>query len=104
MEKKATIKGLLLVLLKIGTLGFGGGPGMVALLRQELVGKRDWISDEEFAAGVGMGQMVPGPFVPHYVQYIGYRLFGIRGAALAVITFLLPSLLLVLLISSTVCQ
>mgnify|MGYP001119334820 CR=1 FL=1 len=104
MEKNISLKQLLLVLLKIGTFGFGGGPGMLALLRRELVTKHRWITDDDMSVAVGVGQMLPGPFLPSYVEFICYKLYRIKGAILGVITFLFPSVLLVIVISYLYCR
>ncbi len=97
--KKVNLKELLWVLFKIGTFGFGGGIGMLALLRQELVNKRGWITDEDLTVGVGIGQMLPGPFVPNYVEFICYKLHRLKGAILGLVAFLLPSFTLVVIIT-----
>jgi len=104
VNRAVRLRDLLLVLLKVGTLGFGGGPAMLALLRRELVAKRGWITDDDLSVAVGIGQMLPGPFVPNYVEFISYRLFKIKGAILGVLTFLFPSFVLVFLISFFYCR
>ncbi len=104
MNHAARLRDLLLVFLKVGTLGFGGGPAMLALLRREVVEKRGWISDDELSVAVGMGQMLPGPFIPNYVEYIAYRLHRLKGAILGVAVFLAPSVLLVMVISFLYCR
>jgi len=93
------IKDLVLMFLKIGTIGFGGGPGMLALIRKYLVSEKKWISDDDLATAVALGQMIPGPFVPNYVEYIGFRLRGIKGMISSVIAFLTPGFFAVLLLS-----
>ncbi len=82
------IKDSIKMFLKIGTVGFGGGPGMLALIRKYLVAEKKWISDEDLATAVALGQMIPGPFVPNYVEYIGYRLRGLKGMISSVVAFL----------------
>jgi len=72
---------------------------MLALLRTECINKKRLLSDDEFCTGVAIGQMVPGPFVPHYCQYIGYHLFGLKGAIAGVIALLLPCFILMLILS-----
>ncbi len=94
-----SLKKLSLSLLKIGIFGFGGGLGMLAILRNECVKKKRFIDDKELANAVAMGQMLPGPFVPNYCEYIGYHLFGFKGAAVAGASLLLPSFLLMILLS-----
>ena len=80
--------------LRIGAIGFGGGVGMLALMREALVRKRGWIDDHQLGVAVAMGQMLPGPFVPNYAEYIGYELHGLKGMTLAVVFLLTPCFLL----------
>lgn len=88
------LRDLALVFLKVGLIGFGGGPGMLAIIRQEVVEKRKWIGDEDLSTAVAMGQMLPGPFVTNYAEYIGYRLAGLKGMVCTAIALLLPGFVL----------
>lgn len=85
--------------LKIGLLGFGGGIGMLAILRAECVKNRKMVTDDELTNAVAIGQMLPGPFVPNYCEYIGYTLCGIKGAIVAGVSLLFPSFILMLILS-----
>jgi chromate transporter len=85
--------------LKVGTFGFGGGVGMLAMIRTECVKLRKWITDDEMATAVAIGQMIPGPFVPNYCQFIGHKLRGLRGATVATVALLLPSFLIMIVLS-----
>lgn len=96
---KVRIKDLILVFLKIGTIGFGGGVAMLALIRQNIVQKLKWITDDELSIAVAMGQMTPGPFVPNYVEYIGFHLRGLKGMIISVLAFLFPSFLAMIILS-----
>jgi chromate transporter len=84
---------------RIGTIGFGGGAGMLALIRQELVKKKRWIDDGQLGVAVAMGQMLPGPFVSNYAEYIGHELHRIRGMLVAVTALLMPSFVLICILS-----
>jgi chromate transporter len=75
-------------------IGFGGGIGMLAILRHECVHRRKYITDDDLCTGVAIGQMLPGPFIPNYCEYIGYHLFGVRGSIVAAVALLTPSFLL----------
>lgn len=97
MAKPVKLMEIAGVFAKVGTIGFGGGVGMLAIIRQEVVEKRKWIDDQELSTAVAMGQMLPGPFVSNYAEYIGYRLRGLRGMITAVSFLLLPSFLLMCL-------
>ncbi|MEO0053657.1 MAG: chromate efflux transporter [candidate division WOR-3 bacterium] len=98
MRPAVPLRQLALVFLKIGAFGFGGGAGMLALIRQEVVEKRRWLDDTELATAVAMGQMLPGPFVSNYAEYIGYRLAGIPGMVVSTVGLLLPGFVLILLL------
>jgi len=93
------LKALTKSIFKVGLFGFGGGLGMLALLRAECVKKKKFISDDELSTAVAMGQMLPGPFVPNYCEYIGYHLFGLRGALAAGAALVLPSFVLMIVLS-----
>ena len=84
---------------KIGAIGFGGGVGMLALIRQEVVEKRRWVGDQQLSVAVAMGQMLPGPFVSNYAEYIGYELRGGRGMVVAHVSLMLPCFVLMLVLS-----
>ena len=84
---------------RVGLFGFGGGVGMLALLRTECVRKKKYITDDDLSTAVAVGQMLPGPFIPNYCEYIGYHLFGIKGAIVAAGTLLLPSFILMVILS-----
>jgi chromate transporter len=79
---------------KVGTIGFGGGVGMLAIIRQEVVERRRWVDDQQLSVAVAMGQMLPGPFVSNYAEYIGYELRGMRGMTVAVFALLAPCFVL----------
>ena len=84
---------------KVGTIGFGGGLGMLALLRNEVVEKRRWLDDGHFCVGVALGQMLPGPFISNYSYYIGHELRGPKGMVVAAAALLFPSFALMCLLS-----
>jgi len=88
------------VFAKVGMVGFGGGVGMLALIRQQVVEKRKWIDDAQLSVAVAMGQMLPGPFVSNYAEYIGYELRGLPGLTVAVLGLLLPCLVLMVALSA----
>jgi chromate transporter len=93
------LRDLALVCARVGAFGFGGGMAMLSILREHVLNRRKWISETEFTTAVAMAQMVPGPFIPNVAEYIGYRLRGFKGMLLAAISFLLPSVLAILVLS-----
>lgn len=96
---RVRLRDLALVCARVGAFGFGGGMAMLSILREHVLNRRKWISETEFATAVAMAQMVPGPFIPNVAEYIGYRLRGFKGMLLAAVSFLLPSVLAILILS-----
>jgi len=95
---KVSLGRLLLIFLKIGSIGFGGGMAIISIMESELVRKRRLLSLEEFLHGVGFGQIL-GSFAVNLSLFVGYRLFGVLGGILSAAVFLLPSLALVIALS-----
>lgn len=81
--------------LKIGTIGFGGGMAVIAIMERECVTRRKWVDPEVFLHGVGLGQIL-GPFAVNTALFVGYRLRGIVGGLVAAGAFLFPSVTLVI--------
>jgi chromate transport protein ChrA len=91
---------LLVAFLKIGSIGFGGGKAVIALMEQEFARERRLISVDEFVHGVALGQIL-GPFSANAAIFIGYRLYGLLGGLLCAVAFLVPSVVLGAARSST---
>ena len=100
LDGRATVSlgRLLTIFLKIGSIGFGGGMAVIALMEQEFVRKRRLIPLDEFVHSVGLGQVL-GSFAVNVAIFIGYRLFGVAGALLSAGAFLVPSITLVIILS-----
>ncbi len=97
-EQKLSLSDLALTFLKIGTIGFGGGMAIIALMERELVRRRRVIEADEFLHGVGLGQLL-GPFAVNTALFAGYRLYGPFGGLISAGAFMAPSLVLVLILS-----
>ena len=97
-KKRISLLRLLAAFLKIGSIGFGGGMAVIALMEREFVQKRKLLTGEEFLHGVGLGQIL-GSFAVNAAFFIGYRLFGVVGGMLSASVFLMPSLALVTALS-----
>ena len=90
---------LFLTMLKIGLFAFGGGYAMTALLENELVTKRGWLGRDEFLNMTAIAESTPGPIAVNSATYVGYRLAGVPGAALATLGVCLPAFLIIYAIS-----
>ena len=84
---------LFLAFLRLGATAYGG-PAMMAYLKSDLVGKRAWLSEQEFKEGMALCQVIPGATMVQMCTYTGYRLRGIPGALAAALGFVLPAFLL----------
>ncbi|GGC99170.1 chromate transporter [Thalassobacillus devorans] len=83
---------------KIGLFGFGGGYAMIPLMEQAIQ-KHKWISLEQFTDIIAISGSSPGPIATNSALFIGYQTAGIIGAAIAVISNLLPSFLMVMVLT-----
>jgi chromate transporter len=93
-RQRVPLRDIALTFLRVGAFGFGGGVGMLAIIRNAVVERRRWVTEEQLSVAVAFGQMLPGPFVSNYAEYIGHELRGWRGMTVAVVALLLPCLVL----------
>ncbi|MQA38047.1 chromate efflux transporter [Rugamonas aquatica] len=85
--------------LKLGCISFGGPAGQIAIMHQELVERRRWISERRFLHALNYCMLLPGPEAQQLATYIGWLLHRTRGGIIAGALFVLPSLLLLVLLS-----
>ena len=97
-ENNVTLAEIFLTFAKIGITGFGGGMAIVALIERTCVKEKQWIGPEEFLHGLAFGQIL-GPFSLNVCTFTGYHLRGVRGGITAAVAFILPSFLLISLLS-----
>lgn len=86
--------------MKIGVIGVGGPAAHVALMHEEVVRKRKWASDGEFALLVGATSLIPGPNSTELAMLVGSRRAGWRGLIVAGVSFIVPAFLIVLLVAA----
>jgi chromate transporter len=82
-------------MLKLGTLGFGGPVALVGYMNRDLVEARRWITEADYKEGLTLAQLMPGPLAAQLAIYLGYVHYGIAGATLVGIAFVLPSFIMV---------
>ncbi len=100
MKNKARmLLSLFFTFLKIGAFTFGGGYAMVALLENEFVSKKAWLSQSEFLDIVAIAESTPGPVAINSATYIGYKNAGFFGSLLSTIAVSLPSFVIIYVIS-----
>ncbi len=91
---------LFYIFFKIGLFGFGGGYAMLSLIQGEVVVKHNWLTAQEFTDIVAISQMTPGPIGINTATYVGYTATqSILGSITATFAVILPSFLLMILIS-----
>jgi chromate transporter len=81
--------------LKVGAVTFGGGLSILAFIQDQVVGQFHWITTQEFLDGLAIGQLTPGPIIM-VAAYVGYKIAGVSGAAVAALAIFLPSFALML--------
>src|SRR5882724_4543109 len=84
--------------LKLGAIGFGGPAALVGYMHRDLVEDRNWIKEQDYKEGLALAQLAPGPLAAQLAIYIGYIDFGILGATLAGIAFVIPSFIMVVIL------
>ena len=88
---KPTFGEALLFWLKLGWISFGGPAGQIAIMHQELVERKKWISNERFLHALNYCMLLPGPEAQQLATYIGWILHRGRGGLIAGVLFVLPS-------------
>ena len=81
--------------LRLGSLGFGGPVALVEYMHRDLVERRQWISEADYREGLTLAQLMPGPLAAQLAIYLGYVHYGISGATLVGLAFVLPSFVMV---------
>lgn len=90
---------LFLSFFKIGLFTFGSGYAMISLIDSECVDRKKWISREELLDVTAIAESTPGPIAVNCATYVGYRTAATLGAVSATIGVVLPSLIIIYLIS-----
>lgn len=90
---------LFLTFLKLGAFTFGGGYAMIALIEKEVVEKKKWITEDEILDIIGISESTPGPLAINSATFIGYRVGKVWGSILASLGVVIPSFLIITIIS-----
>lgn len=98
-KEENKVPGLFLEFLKIGAFTFGGGYAMIPMIQREIVQKRKWISDNDILDIVAIAESTPGPIAVNSATFVGYHVAGFSGALFATIGVVLPSFVIILLVS-----
>lgn len=81
---------------RTGVTGYGGGPSTIPLIEFEAVQKYKWVTEEEFGEILALANTLPGPIATKMAAYVGYKVKGGLGAAVAILAHVLPSIIAML--------
>lgn len=94
MAEKSRLSELAALFLKLGVIAFGGPAAHIAMLENEVVRKRNWMSHEHFLDLVGATNLIPGPNSTEMVLHCGHERAGWKGLIVAGVCFILPAVLI----------
>jgi chromate transporter len=94
-----SLREALLYWLKLGFISFGGPAGQIAVMHQELVERRRWISERRFLHALNYCMLLPGPEAQQLATYLGWLMHGTLGGIAAGALFVLPSLVILIALS-----
>ena len=93
-------RAFLLYFLRLGTFGFGGPIALAGYMQRDLVERRRWIAKRDYVQGLALAQLAPGPLAAQLAMYLGWVKAGVRGATLVSAAFILPSFVMVWVLSA----
>lgn len=85
--------------LRIGAFTFGGGYAMIPLIHREAVENHSWVDDQQILDIIAIAESTPGPIAINSATFIGYKVAGVAGSACATLGVVLPSFVIILIIS-----
>jgi chromate transporter len=97
MNDRTSLSELAKVFFKLGTIGFGGPAAHIAMMEEETVTRRKWLTHEQFLDLLGATNLIPGPNSTEMAIHVGYVKAGWRGLAVAGISFIFPAVAITLL-------
>lgn len=92
---------LFLTFLEVGAVSFGGGYGMISLVREHVLAN-EWLTEEEFLDIIAVAESTPGPIAVNAATFIGSKQGGILGSLCATLGVILPSFIIILIIASLI--
>jgi chromate transporter len=95
IAEKTNLRGLALFFLRLGTTAFGGPAAHIAMMEDEVVRRRQWITREKFLDLLGAANLIPGPSSTEMAIFIGYLCQGWAGLLLGGISFIAPAMIIV---------
>src|SRR6266566_3039710 len=98
-SRRETLVPLVRYFLKLGTIGFGGPVALVGFMHRDLVERRRWVAEDTYRLALAFAQIMPGPLAAQCAIALGYFEHGFLGATFVGLAFVLPSFIMVVLLS-----
>ena len=98
MKENRVLK-LLFTFLKIGAFTFGGGYAMIPVIQREIVQKNKWITEDDILDIIAIAESTPGPIAINSATFVGYRVAGVLGSAVATFGVVFPAFMFIYIIS-----
>src|SRR3990172_3718241 len=94
IDRRIALLELAKLFLKLGTTAFGGPAAHIAMMEEDLVRRRNWLTKEHFLDLVGATNLIPGPNSTEMAIHVGYIRAGIPGLIVSGLSFILPAVLI----------
>ncbi|MEN8226222.1 MAG: chromate transporter, partial [Bacteroidota bacterium] len=98
-NRAVSLKYLFFTFLKLGAVSFGGFMALISVIQNQLVEKDKTIDNETVLDGISLASVLPGPIAVNVVTFIGYKLRGLSGAIISMVSIVTPSFLLLCILS-----
>ncbi|MBR4720548.1 MAG: chromate transporter [Clostridia bacterium] len=98
-KRESLILPLFITFLKIGAFTFGGGYAMIPIIQKEIAEKKKWLTDEDILDIIAVSESTPGPIAINSATFVGYRVAGFWGAFFSTFAVVLPSFLIISILS-----
>jgi len=89
---------------RVGLFGFGGGPGMIPMMKAECVDAQAWVSEEQFLDAIAAASALPGPIAVKVSVMVGVQTAGIPGAIASLLGVIVPAVTLMSLVAGLLLQ
>ncbi len=103
-SRAATLLALFFTFLKIGSFTFGGGYAMIPLIQREVVESKHWLTDDDILSIIAIAESTPGPIAINMATFVGYRTAGVLGSLMATLGVVIPSFVVILLVTGVLKQ
>jgi chromate transporter len=94
------LKDIFVTFFKIGLFTFGGGYAMIPLIEKEIVEKKRWIEREEITDIIAVSESIPGAIAINSATFVGFKIFGRKGAVTAALGVIMPSFFIIAIIAA----